>query len=130
MEIIYTTTIHPIRNSLTGEVLFEKGWVKKSKAKKNLDESKKIGSYAEKGLFSVMTSYNKLFFDNKKQYEQWIDNERMTLKNENESDSDSDSDSDSEDDESDSESDSEDDTGFGIDLLFKETGKKRWADVI
>jgi len=126
MEIIYTTTIHPIRNALTGEVLFEKGWVKKSKAKKNLDESKKIGSYSEKGLFSVMTSYNKLFFKNEKQYEEWIDNDRTTLDNEE----DSDSDSDSEDDESDSESDSEDDTGFGIDLLFKETGKKRWADVI
>ncbi len=126
MEIIYTTTIHPIRNALTGEVLFEKGWVKKSKAKKNLDESKKIGSYSEKGLFSVMTSYNKLFFKNEKQYEEWIYNDRTTLDNEE----DSDSDSDSEDDESDSESDSEDDTGFGIDLLFKETGKKRWADVI
>ena len=126
MEIIYTTTIHPIRNALTGEVLFEKGWVKKSKAKKNLDESKKIGSYSEKGLYSVMTSYNKLFFKNDKQYEQWIDNDRMALDNESDSDSDSDSESESDD----SESDSEDDTGFGIDLLFSETGKKRWADIV
>jgi hypothetical protein len=129
MEIIYTTTIHPIRNALTREVLFEKGWVKKSKAKKNLDESKKIGSYSEKGLFSVMTSYTKLFFKNEKQYEEWIENDRMPLDNESDSENDSDSDSDS-DDESDSESDSEDDTGFGIDLLFSETGKKRWADIV
>jgi hypothetical protein len=127
MEIIYTTTIHPIRNALTGEVLFEKGWVKKSKAKKNIDKSKKIGSYSEKGLYSVITSYNKLFFKNEKEYEEWNDNDRMELDNESDESDESDE---SESDDEDLESDSEDDTDFGLDLLFRESGKKRWSDVV